>query len=78
MQFHEIFFWPNSIFCNSKNGQKSIFEVGKLPKMQFREKKNRFKKKNYFTIFFAWTFLNFLVHCASFSNKTILQYIDYQ
>ena len=31
-------FLPNSIFCNFKNGQKSIFELGKslkLPKMQF-------------------------------------------
>ena len=30
-----------SIFCNLKNGQKSIFELGKrlkLPKMQFHEK----------------------------------------
>ena len=36
------FFWPNSIFCNFKNGKKSIFELGKslkLPKMQFPEKK---------------------------------------
>ena len=35
-QFHEIFFRPNSFFCNFKNGQKSIFELGKglkLPKM---------------------------------------------
>ena len=34
-------FWPNSIFCNFKNGQKPIFELGKslkLPKMQFHEK----------------------------------------
>ena len=34
------FFWPNSIFCYFKNGQKSIFELGKslnLPKMQFHE-----------------------------------------
>ena len=33
-------FWPISIFCNFKNGQKSIFEQGKslkLPKMQFHE-----------------------------------------
>ena len=32
------FFCPNSIFWNFKNGQKSIFELGKslkLPKMQF-------------------------------------------
>ena len=37
------FFSPNSIFCNFKNGQKSIFELGKrlkLTKMQFHEKKN--------------------------------------
>ena len=40
-QFHEIFFWPNSIFCNFKISQKSIFELGKSlkqPKMQFHEK----------------------------------------
>ena len=33
---------PNSNFCNFKNGQKSIFQLGKslkLPKMQFHEKK---------------------------------------
>ena len=32
------FFWSNFIFCNFKNDQKSIFELGKslkLPKMQF-------------------------------------------
>ena len=36
------FFWPNSNFCNFKNDQKSIFELGKslkLPKMQFQKKK---------------------------------------
>ena len=35
-------FGPNFIFCNFKNDQKSIFELGKslkLPKMQFHEKK---------------------------------------
>ena len=34
-------FLPNSIFCNFKNGQKLIYELGqslKLPKMQFHEK----------------------------------------
>ena len=39
-QFHEILFWPKSIFCNFKNDQKSIFELGnslKLPEMQFHE-----------------------------------------
>ena len=36
-QFHE-----NSIICNFKNGQKSIFDLGKslkLSKIQFHEKK---------------------------------------
>ena len=33
-----IIFWPNSIFCNFKNGRRSIFEMGKLPKMQLHEK----------------------------------------
>ena len=47
--FHEFYgpgpfsnFWPDSIFSNFKNGQKSIFELGislKLPKIQFHEKK---------------------------------------
>ena len=35
-------FAPKSIFCNFKNDQKSIFELGKslkLPKMQFHKKK---------------------------------------
>ena len=39
-QFDEQFFWPNSIFCNFKNDQKSILELGKslkLSKMQFHE-----------------------------------------
>ena len=38
-----IFFDQNPSFCNFKNAQKSIFELGKslkLPKMQFHEKKN--------------------------------------
>ena len=37
-QFHEKFFWPNSIFYNFKDGQNSIFELGKsfeLPEMLF-------------------------------------------
>ena len=40
MQFHEKIFGTKSIFCNFKNGQKSIFELEKslkLPKMQFHE-----------------------------------------
>ena len=50
------FFWQNSIFCNFKNGQKSIFELGKslnLPKMQFHE---FFLDLFDFTSFFSWTF----------------------
>ena len=63
-QFHEIFLWPNSIFCNFKNGQKSIFELGKslkLPKMQFHEKFLFIYLIS--RVIFAWTFLNHLVHC---------------
>ena len=61
------FFWPNSIFCHFKNGQKSIFELGKnlkMPKMQFHEKKFDF------TSFLAWTFLIFLASCVVFENMT--------
>ena len=63
-QFHGIYFGPNSIFCNFKNGQKSIFELGKslkLPEMQFHEEKKWFV---WFHEFFCWTFLNFLARCA--------------
>ena len=63
-QFHEKIFWPNSIFCNFKNGQKSIFELGKslkMPKMQFHEK---FFGFIWFYEFLVWTFLNFLAGCA--------------
>ena len=36
-----IFFLPNSIFCNFKNGQISIFELGKILKLQkFQNIKN--------------------------------------
>jgi len=56
-----IFFDQIPFFCNFKNGQKSIFELGKLPNMQFHEKKNDLFD---FTSIFAWTFLNFLAHCA--------------
>ena len=37
----KIFFYQIPFFCNFKNGQKSIFELGKslkLPEMQFHEK----------------------------------------
>jgi len=63
-QFHEKFFWPNSIFCNFKNGQKSIFELGKSlkpPKMQHHEKKILIIL---FYEFFTWTFLNFMAYCV--------------
>ena len=54
-QFHEIHFWPNSIFCNFKI---SIFELRKsleLPKMQFQEKNDLFD----FTSFFGLDFFKF-------------------
>ena len=60
-QLHE-----NSIFCNFKNSQKSIFELGKslkLPKIQCHKKFFIFLFD--FTSFFAWTFLNFLAYYAS-------------
>ena len=59
------FFGPNSIFCRFKNGQKSIFELGKtlkLPKIAISRKKNFFiylisrvfqKKKKLKTLFFT-------------------------
>ena len=53
-QFHEKISWPNSIFCNFKNGEKSIFELGKVLKMQFHEEKNLDLFD--FTSFFGWTF----------------------
>ena len=56
--------WPKSIFYNFKNGQKSIFELGKslkLPEMQFHEKKIDLFD---FTSFSAWTFLYFLACCG--------------
>ena len=56
------FFLPNSIFCNFKNDQKSIFEVRKslkLPEMQFHEKNILIYLIS--RVSFAWTYLNFLV-----------------
>ena len=58
--------WPNFIFCNFKNGQKSIFEQGKsfkLPKIQLHE-----IDLLDFKSFFAWTFLNFLARYAEGPN----------
>ena len=56
-QFHEIFFWPNSIFYNFKNGQKSFFKLGEnCQKCNFTKKKfNLFD----FASYFAWTFFKF-------------------
>ena len=39
---------------------KTTFELGKLPKIQFQEKKFDLFD---FTGFFAWTFLIFLARC---------------
>ena len=40
-QFHEILFWPKSIFCNLKNGQKSFFFTGE----KFKTAKNAISRK---------------------------------
>ena len=65
-------FWPKSIFCNFKNGQKSIFELGKSLKMQYHEKKFRFI---WFHEFFSTTFLNFLARCAC-STITVFKFLE--
>ena len=41
INFTNYFFWPNSSFCNFKNGQKSIFELGK----KFKTAKNAISRK---------------------------------
>ena len=56
-QFHENFFGPNSSFCNFKNGQKSIFELGKADKNAISQKE--IIDLFVFMSFFAWTFLKF-------------------
>ena len=43
------FFWPNTIFCNFKNGQKSIFELGKTSQTA---KKCNFTKNCFWFIWF--------------------------
>ena len=57
------------IFCNFKNGQKSIFQLGK----SFKLPKNAISRKKIdlcdFTSFFAWTFLNFLARCEMNCNN---------
>ena len=70
-------FLPNSIFCNFKNGQKPIFELGKLQKIA----KNAISRKKIIYLisrvfFLAWTFLNFLVHYVHACNvihKVVLE-----
>ena len=54
-----IFFWPNSIFCDFKNGQKSIFELEKslkLPNCIFQKKSLWF---TWFHDFFCLDFFSF-------------------
>ena len=53
------------ISCNFKNDQKCIFELGKLPKMQFHEE----KKLIYWIsrVFLPGIFLNFPARCAIWS-----------
>ena len=77
-QFHEKFFWPNSIFfCNFKNGQKSIFEQGKSLKqnnfhgLNFHGKYSKifFVKLIYLIsrVFWSGLFLIFWLTMATFS-----------
>ena len=40
-------FWPNSIFCNFKNGQKWAFELGK----KFKTSKNAISRNYFFDLF---------------------------
>ena len=49
------FFWSNDIFCNFKNGQKSIFELGK----KFKSARNVISQKNWFIWFHEFTCLVF-------------------
>ena len=63
-------FLPNSIFCNFKNGQKSIFELGKSLKLKICHFTKFFLTIFDFTSFFAWTFLNFLAFCAIATHYT--------
>ena len=49
------FFWANSVFCNFKNGQKSIFELGK----KFKSARNVISPKNWFIWFHEFSCLDF-------------------
>ena len=76
----QMFFWTNSIFCNFKNGQKSIFELGKslkLPKMQFHIKKKR-RRFIWFHEFFcldSFKFSDFLIY-RQFNLTKFLYYFS--
>ena len=52
-QFHGILFWPNSIFCNFQNGQKSIFQLGK----RFKTTKYAISRKKFLIYLISWVFL---------------------
>ena len=52
-QFHEKEFDQNPFFCNFKNGQKSIFELGK----KFKTAKNAISPKILFDLFDFTSFL---------------------
>ena len=56
------FFDQIPFFAISKMAKNQFLNWGKLPKMQFHEKKNDLFD---FTSFFAWTFLNFLARCTN-------------
>jgi len=75
-QFHEIFFWPNSIFCNFKNGQKLIFEQGE----KFKTAKNAISRKKiwFYKFFFCLDFfLNFVAHCGLCVENIIIPGISF-
>ena len=59
----KIFFDQIPFLAIFKNSQRSIFELGKLPKMQFGEK--NFLIYLISRVFFALDFFNFLAHCEN-------------
>ena len=81
IQFHEKkFFDQIPFFCNFKNEQKSIFELGKnlkLPKMQFHEKKFWFIwfHEFFYLDFFKfsgllWYALEWMLHTLVYSKSS--------
>ena len=59
--------FTKNFFCNFKNGQKSLFELGK----KFKTPKNAISRKKMIYMIsrvFYWTFLCFLARCAKTSN----------